>query len=88
LDVSRRTIVTHRFGDGFQFARGQWLADGAGLRRTVQKEGARAFALAALPAAAAGRGVLLSLLRGEPQWIPYYICFVAFNYVGMLRPSR
>jgi glycosyltransferase involved in cell wall biosynthesis len=86
LGVSRRTIVTHRFGDGFAFARGQWLADGAGLRRTVQKEGARAVALAALPAAAAARGVVLSVLRGEPKWVPYYACFVAFNYAGMLRP--
>jgi glycosyltransferase involved in cell wall biosynthesis len=88
VHVSQRTIVTHRFGDGFGFARGQWLADGAGLGRTVRKEGVRAVALAALPAAAAVRGVAVSLLRGEPQWIPYYACFVAFNYIGMLRPIR
>jgi glycosyltransferase involved in cell wall biosynthesis len=86
--VSQRTIVTHRFGDGFGFARGQWLADGAGLGRTVRKEGVRALALAALPAAAAARGTALSVAKGEPQWIPYYACFVAFNYAGMLRPIR
>ena len=86
LGVSQRTIVTHRFGDGFAFARAQWLADGGGLRRTVRKEGARAFPLAALPAAAAARGIVLSVLRAEPQWVLYYVCFVAFNYAGMLRP--
>ena len=85
LEVSQRTIVTHRFCDGFEFARAQWLADGAGLGRTVRKEGMRALALAALPAAAAARGAALSLVRREPQWIPYYACFLAFNYVGLLR---
>jgi glycosyltransferase involved in cell wall biosynthesis len=88
LGVSERTIVTHRFGDGFEFARGQWLADGSGLRRTLHKEGARGFALAALPAAATARGIVLSLLKGELQWLPYYACFAAFNYAGMLRRIR
>jgi glycosyltransferase involved in cell wall biosynthesis len=84
LGVSRRTVVTHRFGDGFAFALGQWLADGRGLGRTVRKEGLRAAALAALPAAAAARGIALSLLAREPQWVPYYTCYALFNYAGML----
>jgi glycosyltransferase involved in cell wall biosynthesis len=84
LGVSQRTIVTHRFGDGFAFARDQWLADGRGLGRTVRKEGMRAIGLTVLPAAASARGIVLSLLRRQPQWLPYYACYVVFNYAGML----
>jgi glycosyltransferase involved in cell wall biosynthesis len=84
LGVSHRTIVTHRFGDGFAFARGQWLADGRGLGRTVRKEGVRAMGLTVLPAAAAARGIVLSLVARQPQWLPYYACYAVFNYAGML----
>jgi glycosyltransferase involved in cell wall biosynthesis len=84
LGVSQRTIVTHRFGDGFAFARAQWLADGRGLGRTVGKEGMRAVGLIVLPAAAAARGIVLSLRARQPQWLPYYACYAVFNYVGML----
>jgi glycosyltransferase involved in cell wall biosynthesis len=82
--VSRRTIVTHRFGDTFAFARGQWLADGRGFGRMLRKHGLRSTWLFAVPAGAALRGISLSLLRREPAWIPYYVCFVLFNYVGLV----
>ncbi|MEA2253603.1 MAG: hypothetical protein QOG70_3845 [Solirubrobacteraceae bacterium] len=85
IAVSRRTIVTHRFEDGFQFALGQWLADGGGLARTLRKEGWRAAGLVALPALAAVRGIVLSLLRGELRWVAYYGCYAVFNYAGMVR---
>jgi glycosyltransferase involved in cell wall biosynthesis len=85
LGVSRRTIVTHRFEDGFAFARGQWLADGGGLARTLRKEGWRAAGLVALPALAAVRGIVLSLVRGEVRWLAYYGCYAVFNYAGMVR---
>ena len=85
VGVSRRTVVTHRFaGDGFAFARDQFLADGRGLGRMVAKHGPRGAWLAALPAAAAARGVALSVVRGQPGWIPYYVGFAAYNYVGVL----
>ena len=84
LGVSERTVVVHRFGDGFAFARDQWLADGAGLARTLRKEGWRAAWLVALPALAALRGVVLSLVRLEPRWVGYYGCFLLFNYAGMV----
>jgi glycosyltransferase involved in cell wall biosynthesis len=83
--VSSRTEVIHRFGDGFAFARGQWLADGQGLARTVGKHGWRTAWLLALPLAAAVRGVALTLARREPIWVPYYACFLAFNYVGLVQ---
>lgn len=87
IGVSDKTIVLHRFaGDSFAFARSQWLMDGRGLGLMVRTGGPRAALLAVLPAAATVRGVVLSLLRLEPQWVPYYLCFGIYNYVGMLRP--
>lgn len=83
LAVSRETIVLHRFDDGFEFARNQWLADGRGLRRIRDKEGWRGLLVLALPAAAAIRGVVLSIARLQWQWLPYYGCYLVFNYVGM-----
>jgi glycosyltransferase involved in cell wall biosynthesis len=85
LGVSRRTVVMHRFEDTFAFAKGQWLADGAGLGRMVQKYGLRAGLLLALPLAGAVRGIGLSLVRGQPNWIPYYLSYVVFNYTSMLK---
>jgi glycosyltransferase involved in cell wall biosynthesis len=83
--VSERTIVDHRFGDTFPFAKGQWLADGEGLARMIRKHGLRGLPLLGLPLAAGLRGLALSALRREPRWIPYYVCFTLFNYAGMAR---
>ena len=83
LGVSRRTIVTHRFGDTFAFARDQWLADGRGSGRMLGKYGWRAAGLLALPIAAGVRGIAASLLHGQPLWLPYYVGYVVFNYVGL-----
>jgi glycosyltransferase involved in cell wall biosynthesis len=83
--VSETTVVDHRFGDTFPFAKGQWLADGEGLGRMIRKHGLRGLPLLALPLAAGLRGVGLSALRREPRWIPYYVCFTLFNYAGMAR---
>lgn len=85
LGVSERTVVLHRFADGFPFARDQWLADGGGLAGTLRREGWRAAALVALPALAAARGIALSLVRRELKWIAYYGCYMVFNYAGMVR---
>lgn len=82
--VSRQVIVRHRFGDTFAFARGQFRADGHGLALMVRKHGWRGARLLLLPAAAGARGVLLSLLRRQPRWIPYYCAFSVFNYAAML----
>jgi glycosyltransferase involved in cell wall biosynthesis len=84
LGVSQHTIVLHRFGDTFSFARGQWLADGHGLARLIGKRGWHSAYLVGLPFAASMRGIVLSLARLEPKWIPYYVCYGVFNYVGML----
>jgi glycosyltransferase involved in cell wall biosynthesis len=84
LGVSQRTIVTHRFEDTFAFAKGQFLADGPGLGRMVTKHGLRALPLLGLPLAASARGILLSLVSQQPIWIPYYICFMVYNYIGMV----
>lgn len=85
LGVSDRTIVTHRFaGDDFAFARSQWLADGHGLGKMIRKYRWHALGLLALPGAACARGILLSLARFQPQWVPYYVCYVIDNYAGIL----
>jgi glycosyltransferase involved in cell wall biosynthesis len=85
IGVSRETVVIHRFGDSFEFARGQWLADGHGLARLLRKHRWRVAWVVALPLAAGARGVVVALVRRQPKWIPYYAAFAAFNYVGMLR---
>jgi glycosyltransferase involved in cell wall biosynthesis len=85
--VSTRTEVIHRFGDSFDFARGQWLADGQGLARTVAKHGWRTAWLLMLPIAAAARGIGLTILRREPIWVPYYLFYLVFNYVGFFRAA-
>lgn len=86
IGVSERTSVTHRFaGDDFAYAREQWLADGEGLGRTVAKFGWRAAWLLLLPILASVRGSVLALVRLRPQWLPYFACYLAFNYVGLLR---
>jgi glycosyltransferase involved in cell wall biosynthesis len=89
--VSRTTIVRHRFDDTWEFARGQFRADGRGLARMVRKHRLGGARLLLLPAAAGARGVILSLARLKPRWIPYYIAFAVFNYtamVGELLPRR
>jgi glycosyltransferase involved in cell wall biosynthesis len=84
IGVSKRTFVTHRFGDdSFAYARLQFDMDGRGLGKMVRKHGWRAAPLLALPVAAAVRGISLSLARLQPQWIPYYVCFALFNYIAM-----
>lgn len=85
IGVSRENVVEHRFEDTWEFALGQWLADGHGLGRMLGAHGMRSLRLVALPLAAAVRGSALSLLRMQPRWIPYYVCFCAFNYVGISR---
>jgi glycosyltransferase involved in cell wall biosynthesis len=85
IGVSTQTVVEHRFGDTFAFARGQFLADGGGLARMVAKHGLRATPLLGLPFAAAARGVGLSLVRRQPQWVPYYATFAAMNWYAMAR---
>lgn len=84
IGVSQRTFVTHRFSDTFEFARGQWDADGRGLARMIRKHRLRGTLLLALPLAAGIRGIALSLVRRQPSWTLYYACFTVFNYVAML----
>lgn len=82
--VSRTTVVRHRFDDTWDFARGQFRADGKGLARMVRKHRLGGARLLLLPGAAAIRGVVLSLVRRSPRWIPYYVAFGVLNYAAML----
>lgn len=86
MGVSDRVEVIHRYaGDDFEYARAQFLADGAGLGRMVRTRGLRAAPLLGLPAAAAARGIVVSLRAGEPQWLRYYLRFAQYNYLAMAR---
>jgi glycosyltransferase involved in cell wall biosynthesis len=86
LGVSERVIVTHRFADdSFAFALGQFRADGEGLGRMVRKHGIGGLKLLGLPLAGAVRGIALSVVRGQPRWIPYFVTFCVCNYTAMLR---
>ncbi len=84
MGVSQRTVVTHRYEDTFDFAKGQFLADGKGLGRMVCKYGVKALHLLGIPLAGTVRGILLSLRRLQPGWIPYYISYFVYNYVGIV----
>jgi glycosyltransferase involved in cell wall biosynthesis len=87
--VSETVVVEHRFAaDTFAFARDQFLMDGFGMGRMIRTNGWRGVRLAVLPAAAAARGVLLSLVHREPHWVPYYAAFCGGNYAGMLQGLR
>lgn len=83
--VSTKTLVEHRFaGDDFSFARDQFLMDGRGLGRMVRKNrDLRGMALIGMPALAAARGIVVSLRRREPRFVPYYLCYAVYNYLGM-----
>jgi glycosyltransferase involved in cell wall biosynthesis len=84
IGVSKVNSVTHRFGDTFAFAYGQWRADGAGLARMVMSHRGGGWLLL-MPAVAAARGLALTVLRLEPQYVPYYVGYGVFNYLSMLR---
>jgi len=84
IGVSRRTVVRHRFGDSLEFARGQFRADGAGLARMTVRHRGGAWLLV-LPAAAAVRGMAVTISRREPQFVPYYAAYCALNYAAMIE---
>jgi glycosyltransferase involved in cell wall biosynthesis len=86
IGVSDQVVVTHRFADdSFAFARGQFRADGEGLGRMIRLHGIRGARLLGLPLAGAVLGIALSVVRGQPKWIPYFTTFCVFNYVAMIR---
>ncbi len=83
LGVSKKTIVQHRFDDNFEFAKGQFLADGKGLGRMVSKYRWPAAKLLLIPFAGSVRGIILSLIHFEPIWIPYFLAYLFFNYASI-----
>ena len=91
IGVSTTTTVRHRFADTFGFARDQWLQDGMGLALTIRKHPQRGAWLLFLPLLAAARGIGLSLIHA-PRFLPYWACFLLYNYramvPGLLRPAR
>ena len=83
VGVSQKTIVKHRFGDTYTVALDQFLQDGKGIGRMYAKYGFTALKLLFIPVAGCVRGILLSLLRLEPKWIPYYLVYFFHNYASM-----
>jgi len=83
VGVSQETIVKHRFGDTYDVALDQFIQDGKGIGRMYAKYGFPALKLLFIPAAGCVRGILLSLLRLEPQWILYYLVYFFYNYAAM-----
>ena len=83
MGVSKKTFVKHLFGDSFEFAKDQFIADGRGLGRMYAKYGLPAAKLLLIPAAGCVRGILVSLVHLEPGWIPYYFVYLFYNYISM-----
>jgi hypothetical protein len=48
----------------------------------------RALLLAGLPAAAAARGIALTIARREVRFVPYYLAYAVLNYAGMVKGLR
>jgi glycosyltransferase involved in cell wall biosynthesis len=84
VGVSRRVVVEHRFDDTFAAARGQWTMDGRGLARMMLAHRLQALRLVLLPLGGFFWGAGRCLVRLQPQWIPYFLSYVAFNYVAMM----
>jgi glycosyltransferase involved in cell wall biosynthesis len=85
IGVSRKTIAVHRFNGAFEFAKRQWMADGAGLARVICKRGPSAAWLIGVPLVSAVWGIALSLVRMHAHWILYFLCYLVANYFSMLR---
>lgn len=83
--ISRHTVVAHQYEDTLAAAEHQWSSDGKGLGRVICKRGWRAGWLVALPLASTVWGVLTSLIRLQPQWIPYFLAFAVSAYSGMFK---
>jgi len=96
VGVSRRVVVQHRFEDTFAAARDQWTMDGRGLARMVLAYKLEALHLLLLPLGGFVWGAGRSLVRRQPQWIPYFVGYLVFNYgaltcelvAGLGRPRR
>ena len=92
VGVFDEVVVEHRFArDDFAFARDQWRMDGYGLGQMARSHGIRGLLLVLLPLGSALRGIALSLLRLQPEWVVYYIAYAVGNYASMakvLLPQR
>jgi len=84
IGLSEKVVVPHKFGSGFHFALGQWMADGSGLGRVVRKFGWPAAGTLLIPAGGTVLGIGRSLLR-QPQFVPYYALYGACNYAGIVQ---
>jgi hypothetical protein len=80
IAVSENTVVVHRFAPGYDAAKAQWRADGAGLGRLVRKLGRPALRQLAIPFAATA--YWLGRTITEPRRIPYFVGFGAGNWLG------
>jgi len=78
--VSEQTVVIHRFAPGYDAAKAQWRADGAGLGRLVRKLGRPGLRQLAVPFAATAYWLGRTLT--EPRRIPYFVGFGAGNWLG------
>lgn len=84
IGVSEDVVVRHRFAAGFGYARGQFVADGAGLGRLVRRHGASAVPRALLPFGAALLGIL-GVFAGRGRLVPYWLALAVYNAVGLLE---
>lgn len=84
IGVSEDVVVRHRFARGFDYARAQFIADGAGLGRLVRRHGPTAVPRALLPFGAALLGIL-GLVIGRGRLVPYWLALAVYNGLGIVE---
>ncbi len=89
LGVSDSVVVRHRFGDTFDFARDQWLQDGAGWPDRPQASGPRLAGVSAAAGHRAGCGHVP--VPAHRVFLPYWMGFFLYNsrhVRELLRPAH
>jgi glycosyltransferase involved in cell wall biosynthesis len=83
VGVSEDLVARHRFAPGYDAAREQFAADGAGLGRLVRKHGRPALRWLAIPFLAGAYWIGHSLRA--PRRLAYFASFVAGNWRSAFR---
>jgi len=85
MTVSRETTVYHWFEGSFGFVKAQWLADGRGMALFSLKHAPWSLGNLLSPLLAAVFGTGMSVVHLRFQFVPYFLLYAAFNYLGVVK---